>query len=228
MRKLFAVLAATLIVAWIANAAPLCETGTVASYVALGATGCQIDDKLFSNFVYVSSASGGAVAIPASGVSMVPQSTPLNPGFLFSAGWSTVAGQGQDSHISYVVTVLPGGVRINDVSAILNGFGATGEGLITVAENVDSCALGVNCDVADLLLSWSAQGGTSSATAFFSPTMGPLYVTKDIAASGGVEGVAAVSGVFNRFSEGVPEPLSLLLMGSGLLALGALRWRKKI
>ena len=37
------------------------------TYVALGAGGCVLDDKLFDNFLYSGSGSGGATPIPASG-----------------------------------------------------------------------------------------------------------------------------------------------------------------
>jgi hypothetical protein len=187
--------------------------------MALRDVGCQIDDKVFSNFTYSSAAGGGAVQIMAPGVTVTPISTPLNPGFLFTASWSVNSGQTQDSHIGYTVTVNPGGFKITDVSAAMSGYGATLPGFISVAENAGP---------ANLFLSY--PGGLTSQVVDIAATMGPLYVVKDISVSGGAlgfGGAAAVSGVYNRFSEGVPEPLSLLLMGSGLLGLGALRWRKK-
>src|SRR5258708_8332607 len=47
-----------------ASAAPLCVAGgTMASYEALGAGGCVIGDKLFSNFVYGSTRPGTGVAV---------------------------------------------------------------------------------------------------------------------------------------------------------------------
>jgi PEP-CTERM motif len=52
-------------------------------------------------------------------------------------------------------------------------------------------------------------------------TFGPvtsLFVMKDIQLSGGTSGTAAISIVANGFSQ-VPEPASLLLFGTGLLAL---------
>jgi len=219
MRKVFVVLTAILIGTWLAGAAPLCQQGTLADYLALQ-EGCQIDDKVFSNFTYTSAAGGGAAPVLAAGVTVNPISTSLNPGFLFTASWSVVSGQSQDSHIGYTVTVNPGGFTITDVSATMSGYGATLPGSISVAENVDS---------ANLFLSY--PGGLTSQVVDITATRGPLYVVKDISVSGGLLGLggaAAVSGVANQFSEsGIPEPLTLLLMGSGLLALGALRLRKK-
>src|SRR5690242_2986700 len=82
-----------------------CGIGTLADYTASGFS-CSIGDKTFSNFVYVSSASGGAIAPPASGVAVAPVTSGFGSeiGLLFSAAWLVGSGQIQDSLLSYTVT----------------------------------------------------------------------------------------------------------------------------
>jgi hypothetical protein len=193
----------------------------LADLINLGSTGIQIDDKLFFDFSYVGSGFGGAVAIPASGIAVTPIDTPLNPGLQFNAPWSVGPGQGLDSFISYSVRVLEGGAAIEDVSATMAGVVAQDGGFVSVAENVSLAGTVI------ATLGLHANGGlVNSASATFDPTLGILEVVKDIAVNGNA-GFAAVSQVTNQFSE-VPVPPTALLLGSGLLGLVGLRFRRKL
>src|SRR5271169_4216814 len=86
-----------------ATAAPLCSAGgTMASYEALGAGGCVIGDKLFSNFIYGSTAQGAGVAVPDTQVFLTPVvADPYNPGpgIIFSSASWILSASGVDSFI---------------------------------------------------------------------------------------------------------------------------------
>jgi hypothetical protein len=80
--------------------------------------------------------------------------------------------------------------------------------------------------------SWIALNAIHSAVAVvpfahvvFDPVSVVDIVMKDIGVRGGVDGVATLSAVEQRFSQ-VPEPGTLALIGAGLLALGVLRRKR--
>jgi hypothetical protein len=185
---------------------------TLADLVALGSTGYQVQDKLFYDFFYSSSGSGGATPIPASGVGVTPIDVPLNPGWLFQAPWTAGPGQTLDSLIQYSVRVLDDGPPITDISAKMEGFGHASQGIVVVAET----------GPVNLILFDSSSGTISYQEAVLTnPTRGPITVFKDISVNGN-DGLATVSAVWNQFSESetaVPEPATMLLLGSGMIGM---------
>ncbi len=199
---------------------PYCTTGTLADYIALP-EGCIIDDKVFSNWRYTASGSNGGNPPPASGVAVTPITTPSNPGFLFSAGWYVLGGQIIDSHIIYTVTVRPDGAPIYDLELRIGGDSRYGDAGVIVSETTYP-------DVGSLkVYNLPVPVGRKGAERILlsERTMGPIRVDKSIRLFSGEKwSFATVSGVYNQFSE-IPEPVTLVLIGSGLLGLGLLRRR---
>lgn len=189
--------------------------------VALGSTGITVGDKTFYNFNYVPV---GSVAIPATGITVVPMTTPaLEPGLQFDSGWTVGPNQILDSQISFYVTA-PASTPIDDVILQFNGAARNG-GSASVVETV--YANGPTGTVlANLYV--NADGTTTlQQTATFAQPYTTLYIVKDISVNGGPAGgggSAATSFVINQFSE-VPIPGSLLLFAPGLLGLVGIRKR---
>src|SRR5271165_2080736 len=69
-----------------AGAAPMCQAGgTLADYIGLGAGGCVLGDKVFSNFSLALGPNAGTTTVPTAAQIMVtPLNEPFNPGFTFT------------------------------------------------------------------------------------------------------------------------------------------------
>ena len=214
------------------SAAPLCiDVGVITLDRLISGDlvgGCIVDDKLFDNFSYAVASQGGGATVPsASSITVTPLLTPFNPGLRFTSFWAAGPGSFADSTLGYTVTVLPGGNLITDNSLLMAG-GHTGTGIAAIEEVkcvggtfADDC-LGGN--LVSLHTTHSAVAVVPFDRAVFAG-VSVVDVVKNIGVVGGVDGTATITTFDQRYSEVVPEPGTLLLVGLALMSLRLLRRR---
>jgi hypothetical protein len=199
-----------------------CPTASYTAYLGAGFT-CTSGNLAFSAFGYSSSANPAGNAIPASGLTVTPQTQDSNEGFQFAGGWNVGTQAGgvasfQDSVVSFTVTSSV----ITDLHLFFNGS-FTGTGTSSVVESYCLNHVLAGCPAGSSgSISVTNPPPSFNAVVFFAPVTS-VSVSKDIHVDSGTNGTASISQVINTFSS--PEPLSFVLLGSGLLGLGLLRKR---
>jgi hypothetical protein len=209
--------------------ADTCPSGgdtTYATYLALGAGGCTIGDKTFFGFTH-----GGDVAASDIDVSIVNDGT--NFGFVFQMPLAVIGGSGvgttvADVGLTYNVRVTDGSALITDVTVLQTSF-TSGSAFATVSETVCIGSTLPGCEGGII-----ASLDTSDADPFDQIEFAPVSVVgllKDfvVAASNCPNGgcnFASLSIVQNTVSQTVPEPSTLLLIGSALVGVATLSRKK--
>ncbi|MGA3055039.1 MAG: PEP-CTERM sorting domain-containing protein [Candidatus Korobacteraceae bacterium] len=209
--------------------ASACSDTTFDQYLGSGFN-CTIGDKTFSNFAYHSTSNPPGFSIPAGSIDVAPITTPLNPGFQWSTGWHASTASGvlsQDSLFQF--TVNSSSPNITDVSLSIGGVGFSGTGSVTVDETVCLGATFPACTGGTVrtLEVFDSSSGIQTYDEISFAGVSEVDVQKDVLINAGTNGSATLSLLTNQFSETTtPEPASILLFGSGALALAGVLRRK--
>ena len=231
--KRFVVMAGVLLgISFSGSAAPLCVTGSLTSFIALGSGGCEVGDLQFFGFASLTAPPGSTALAP--GAITVSPNTSGGPGLLFTlSGANSSSVAILDARLGFDVTPVAGARnRISDSTLTQNGGTATGSGGVTGVETicVGSAITATGAcpgTLASRNLGTFAIAGLTGTTdnLVFGPT-GLAGIVGDFSAGGGPNGTAAVTSFGINISESaVPEPATVLLTGCALLGLGfGRRW----
>jgi hypothetical protein len=189
-------------------------------------------DKELSDIGLFSFSTGGAIAPTADSIFVQGvQDSSANYGLRFLLSGNVGSGQSANATLNFKISILdkPAYKKyfINDVGLYLTGISATGNGVVSVGETVwDSFPSSGNALAS---LSCSKEYGDKGANLVDHTKFNPLkqiYIqSKDISISGGTNGTAHISELFQYYSQTqIPEPATICLLSLG--ALGLLRKRR--
>jgi hypothetical protein len=198
-------------------------TGSLASFMALGSTGCVIGDTVFANFNYSYSISGtGGGAMQTSSDVKVSVDV-LNQEFQFGANW--VVDHTQTANLSLTFTVTaPSTHQINNLANAFASAANTGPNNSTspIYTELATCAL----------LTCSPLTNFTNATVGISPTTGPVNIANTVSmnANGtslrGPDNIYHLSIISDQFLQtappsDAPEPATYVVTATalGVLAL---------
>jgi hypothetical protein len=173
------------------------------------------DNKVYSNFGYSSTATGGATAVPASGLNVMAAFTGGVDYLTLSGGpFVALTGQLSDGDLSYTVTAI-NGAHITAVDASINAFGVTGTGHVEVDD-------GFTAKNGAFYHIMATNLNPSTSLSIVATTL--LNVVKDIGVSGDGGGTSSLSNLTQSVHETpLPSTWIMMLTGLGLIGLGAFR-----
>lgn len=199
-------------------------------YQAAGA--CTIGNIELSNFSVVST--GTSSIIPASSITLTLDNSVAGLlGMQWNMGMSaTGAGNFQDLYFNFKLRGLTPGLRFNSDTLTFNGS-ATGGGSTGVSSIVCTSGPTSTCPLGDTYIAQVFNPPPVLGDTMFFPDSAEIWASKDFVASGVSGGTGQISRVTNTYgfidppipTGDVPEPMSFVLMGAGLVGIAALRRR---
>jgi hypothetical protein len=176
-------------------AVPVCPQATLATYIAMGTTGCAFENAVFANFSYAGSAGSPTAnqitVIPVSSVSPV---VGCFAGLNYAAPWGTGAKQTESSQIRYTVTpnatTSQSGVLTLDLGKV-QLTGAVAGVTVTEATNVGTLTVYEQCQGTCTLKQTSQLA--------FAPLQA-LQVTDTVTLSAGMGGSVALGSFATNYN----------------------------
>jgi hypothetical protein len=175
-------------------------------------------DKMLSEIEVFGIGTGGAIAPDANSVFVQGGQDDVtgNYGLWFLLSWNAFSGQNINATLNFKISVLPGyNNYIKDVEMDITGSSATGTGGVNVGETVWDASFPGGNIIASLSCSKQANDGGADLVDYaeFTPLKEIWIWSKDISISGGTNGSAHLSGLFQFYSQ-IPEPATLILLGT--------------